>query len=240
MTRSARTSRWITLMLLLSATLGAAPLRAAPAATKSADDEAAYDAAISKRADGVIKALEIETDKDKASVVHKIVMDQYRTLRDWHGANDAPLKAARKSAGARDAAAAAAAQKKVDEFDASLKTVHDDFLDKLSAQLTPKQVDVVKDQMTYNVVHVTYNAYLSLYPNLKDEEKAQILAWLIEAREPAMDAGTSDEKHAIFGKYKGRINNYLSKQGYDTTQGKKKPKATSGPATQPAESPKVD
>lgn len=30
-----------------------------------------------------------------------------------------------------------------------------------------------------------------------------------------MDAGTSKEKHAWFGKYKGRINNYLSAQGYD-------------------------
>jgi hypothetical protein len=30
-----------------------------------------------------------------------------------------------------------------------------------------------------------------------------------------MDGGTSQEKHAWFGKYKGRINNYLSAQGYD-------------------------
>ena len=36
-----------------------------------------------------------------------------------------------------------------------------------------------------------------------------------------MDAGTSEEKHAIFGKYKGRINNYLSKAGYDMKQAEK-------------------
>jgi hypothetical protein len=30
-----------------------------------------------------------------------------------------------------------------------------------------------------------------------------------------MDAGSSDEKHKWFGKYKGRINNYLSSRGYD-------------------------
>jgi hypothetical protein len=39
--------------------------------------------------------------------------------------------------------------------------------------------------------------------------------WLKEARELAMDGESSDKKHAIFGKYKGRINNYLSAQGYD-------------------------
>jgi hypothetical protein len=30
-----------------------------------------------------------------------------------------------------------------------------------------------------------------------------------------MDGGSSEEKHALFGKYKGRINNYLSAQGFD-------------------------
>jgi hypothetical protein len=30
-----------------------------------------------------------------------------------------------------------------------------------------------------------------------------------------MDAESSDKKHWWFGKYKGRINNYLSAQGYD-------------------------
>ena len=36
-----------------------------------------------------------------------------------------------------------------------------------------------------------------------------------------MDAGSSEEKHAMFGKYKGRINNYLSAAGYDMKQAEK-------------------
>jgi len=36
-----------------------------------------------------------------------------------------------------------------------------------------------------------------------------------------MDGGSSEEKHAEFGKYKGRINNYLSKAGYDMKQAEK-------------------
>jgi len=54
-----------------------------------------------------------------------------------------------------------------------------------------------------------------MIPTLKETEKKQILTWLIEAREHAMDAESSDKKHAWFGKYKGRINNYLSAAGYD-------------------------
>nr|AIA90635.1 CAZy families PL1 protein [uncultured Chitinophaga sp.] len=69
--------------------------------------------------------------------------------------------------------------------------------------------------MTYGVVKVTYDATLEMIPSLKKEEQEQILAWLKEAREFALDADTSEAKHAAFGKYKGRINNYLSKRGYD-------------------------
>src|SRR5436853_335256 len=77
------------------------------------------------------------------------------------------------------------------------------------------QVEAVKDKLTYNVVHVTYKAFCEMIPTLNDEQKAYILATLKDAREEAMDGGSSGEKHAIFGRYKGRINIYLSKQGYD-------------------------
>ena len=69
--------------------------------------------------------------------------------------------------------------------------------------------------MTYNKVMVTYDAYLDEIPSLKDEEKAQIYSWMTEARELAIDAEGSKQKHEVFNKYKGRVNNYLSKRGYD-------------------------
>ncbi len=72
--------------------------------------------------------------------------------------------------------------------------------------------------MTYGVVDVTYTATLEMIPSLTDEEKAQIYAWLVEAREFAIDAENSNKKHEAFGKYKGRINNYLAKRGYNLTK----------------------
>jgi hypothetical protein len=69
--------------------------------------------------------------------------------------------------------------------------------------------------MTYGVLQVTYKAYQDMLPGLTSEQKKQILAWLTEARELAMDAESSEKKHAVFGKYKGRINNYLSAAGID-------------------------
>ena len=69
--------------------------------------------------------------------------------------------------------------------------------------------------MTYGVVDVTYKAYCDMIPTLTAEEKEQIMVWLVEARELALDAESSNKKHETFNKYKGRINNYLSKRGYD-------------------------
>ena len=88
----------------------------------------------------------------------------------------------------------------------------------LSLFLNEEQIEAVKDGMTYGVVKVTYEATLDMIPSLKEEEKVQIYAWLVEAREFAMDAENSNKKHAAFGKYKGRINNYLAKRGYNLTK----------------------
>jgi FtsZ-binding cell division protein ZapB len=34
----------------------------------------------------------------------------------------------------------------------------------------------------------------------------------------AISEGSAEAKHAVFGRYKGRINNFLSQQGYDLKQ----------------------
>jgi hypothetical protein len=102
-----------------------------------------------------------------------------------------------------------------------LKALHRDYLARLAEELTPAQIDQVKDGMTYGVVPLTFRTYERMLPDLTAAQKEQILAWLIEAREHAMDAGTSKEKHAWFGKYKGKINNFLSAAGIDMKQAEK-------------------
>lgn len=93
--------------------------------------------------------------------------------------------------------------------------LHSHFIAQLQTELTPEQVDMVKDGMTYGVLKRTYTGYINLLPQLTEAQKRYLMANLLEARELAMDKGSSDEKHATFGKYKGRINNYLSQQGID-------------------------
>jgi hypothetical protein len=161
-----------------------------------------YSKTIELRTADILKLLPL-TDPAKTARVHDIIVDQYRALKTWHGENDARLKAAGKDTNA------------VAEIKASLKVIHDQYLAKLAPELTPEQVDIVKDKMVYNKVQVTFKAYCDIIPVLTDAQKAHILDELKQAREEAIDGATVNEKSAIFKKYKGRIANYLSQQGVD-------------------------
>ncbi len=170
------------------------------------DTEAAYTKAIEKRVADILALLELK-DAAKTAKVHDALIAQYRALRDWHDVTDQKLKGTTPDA--------------AKEIAASLKDLHEKFISKLSIELSPEQIVTVKDKMTYFKVKVTYDAYCQALPKLTETEKQKILDWLKEAREEAMDGGSANEKSAIFKKYKGRINNYLNKQGHDVKQAQK-------------------
>jgi len=162
--------------------------------------EAKYTAAIEGRTVDILKILAL-SDTNKVARVHDIIMAQYRALNAWHEVNDPKLKAAR------------ADQEATAKIRASVKILHAEFLSRLAENLTPEQIELVKDKMTYGKVQFTFAGYCAAYSDLSETNKQEILRLLKEAREEAMDGGSSDEKSAIFNRYKGKINNYLSKQG---------------------------
>ena len=173
-----------------------------------------YVSTILGRSKKVTDALNI-TGTEKGTEVLNIVANRYFELNDIYEERDSLKAAASKFTGdaKKQAQAFAESQK-----DSKLYRSHFAFDADLSLFLNAAEIETVKDVMTYNVVKVTYDAQCDMIPTLKEEEKAQILAWLKEAREFAIDAESSRKKHEAFGKYKGRINNYLSKRGYDLTK----------------------
>ncbi len=149
-----------------------------------------YVQTILTRSSKIVDALDMK-DKDVRANVLNIVCNRYFLINDIE-------------------------QKYTDETarQAELYKRHFAFAADLANYLTDNQITAVKDGMTYGVVERTYGAYLEKYPTLRDNEKRRIRTWLEEARELAIDAGSAKAKHAWFGKYKGRINNWLSKRGY--------------------------
>lgn len=175
-----------------------------------------YVESIVNRSQKIVDKLGL-TDAKVAEDVCNVIANRYFELNDIYEIRDAKVKAVKESGLTGDAKneALKAAE---NEKDAALYRSHFAFPASLSLFLNEEQIEAVKDGMTYGVVKVTYEATLDMIPSLKEEEKVQIYAWLVEAREFAMDAENSNNKHAAFGKYKGRINNYLAKRGYNLTK----------------------
>lgn len=169
--------------------------------------EASYEQVVMQRAQKIVAALQLPDSAQFKRVSHRVAK-QYLDLNTLHEG----VKTAKK---ALTEPSEENVKQLEAEANAQLAQLHANYLADLAKELTPAQVDQIKDGMTYGVLPKTYRGYQEMLPDLTETQKAQILTWLTEARELAMDADTSEKKHAWFGKYKGKINNYLSAQGID-------------------------
>jgi hypothetical protein len=161
----------------------------------------------------IVNTLEL-TDSGKYETVVELLAAQYFNLNQVHDKTRASLAAIR-SLQLSDEERKNKINKEEENKTAQLRKLHEKFVAKLHKKLTASQIEMIKDGMTYGVMPVTYAAYLEMILTLSTEQKEKIYNWLMEARELAMDEGSSEDKHKVFGKFKGRINNYLSAQGYD-------------------------
>ena len=154
--------------------------------------DSAYVKNIVNRSQKIVDGLNLD-DAQKAENVCNIIANRYFLLNQIHEAN----------------------KDNADKRDAELYKHHFELASALSVYLNDEQIDAVKDGMTFGRLKRDFNAQLDMIPTLTDEEKAQVLIWLKEAREYAMDAANSKGKHFWFDKYRGRTNNWLSARGYD-------------------------
>lgn len=174
-------------------------------AVMAQERDPAYVETISKRVDGNMKDLGI-TDPAVYEKVKAVIVNHYYTINDLDNAKDSLQKAG------------VTTENATNYVEAKLYRHHFSFITELMMNLNDEQVEGVKNALTYNVLNVTYTAQLDMIPTLTNEEKRRIYVWLVEARELAMDQGSSSKKHDVFGKYKGKINNYLSARGYNLTK----------------------
>lgn len=174
----------------------------------------AYHNTINQRSAKIVATLGI-ADSSKFYQVRDIIAKQYSDLNDVYAIRDS----SRKEVKVQFAADKNILNQKLELIEksttAKTDSLHVLYLKKLNSLLSAQQIEKVKDGMTFGVLPLTYKAYQDMILTLSDIQKKQILDWLTEAREHAMDAESSEKKHAWFGKYKGRINNYLSAAGFD-------------------------
>ncbi len=179
----------------------------------SNEQQEQYLKVITERSAKIVNTLSI-TD----SVIYKKVLgdliNQYSQLNTIHEQFKTATEEIKKQTLSAEERAAQI-KKEEEKKSAQLLQLHNSFLAHIKENLSDEQIELVKDGMTYRIFPITYAAYQDMILTLTAEQKTKIYGWLKEAREQAMDEGSSDKKHAVFGKYKGRINNYLSAAGYD-------------------------
>lgn len=181
-------------------------------AQQYADPE--YIKVTNERASKIVEKLALN-NKEKEIAVTNIIAQQFRDLSKIHDGRDAEIKKVKDDSSLAKEKQNAEIEKLKSKADKSIDKLHKAYLKKLGTQLNEAKITEVKDGMTYGVLPITVAGYNDMSLNLTKEQKEYIYNALVEAREHAMDGGSSKEKHGWFGKYKGRINNYLSKQGYD-------------------------
>jgi hypothetical protein len=199
---------WLAAPTILASFGADGPVAAAP------DDDPSYTKVLEKRAADVLDVLGLD-DPAKAARVRGVVIEQYRGLRKLHDARDSAIKALKDRRDQDKAELNRQIEAEHARADAAASALNDQFLAALAVDLSPNQVEKVKDKMTYNKLRVTYDAYLEMLPDLTPEQKKVVFDTLKEARDRATYAGSAEEKSDVFNKYKGRVNNYLSAQGYD-------------------------
>jgi len=161
------------------------PAQLAVVASLAPPATAASDAALEKRVAAMVASMEL-ADPAKQERLHAVLTANLRAVRDAHNAGL--------------------------QLD---PTVHKDLIAGLQADLTPEQVDSVKDKLTINKVPITFKGYHQILPNLKPEDDRMILEQLQQAREDCLDVKNPDEMTPIFKKHKTEIERYLNSHGYD-------------------------
>jgi hypothetical protein len=182
-------------------------------AADPADDAARKK--IDQKAAKVVESLKL-ADSGKAAAVKAITADWLAALAAWHKEYDPELtrlwgewnKA--RAVVPKDEFPGEVIAHQIDAVYASLKPAYEDFLKRLSAELTAEQIDAIKEGWSRSPgMTRTYNAYLEIVPDLTAKDKDAIKALMLQAREAAMLTDADKEIVAIYKRYKVKVEQYV-------------------------------
>src|SRR3954470_4427415 len=181
------------ILMVLAGGLAKAVCAGGPATAASAG---AIDAAMRKKIDQkaakIVKSLKL-TDAGKAAKVKAIASDWLAVMMTWHKEHDAELNRLwrewnkARAVVPKDEYPGEVIAHQIDAVYASLKPAYEDYIKRLSAELTAGQVDAIKEGWSRSPgMTRTYNAYLEIVPDLTAKDKEVIKARMLMAREAAM------------------------------------------------------
>lgn len=150
-------------------------------------------------------------DVAKEERVKAAIALHLKTVRDWH--NDHPYTSV--PAGINPATGNPLSQldRQVIANSAIPRTVHENLMTALRKELSEGQVEMILDKYTVGKVAFTMAGYKAIVPDLTTGEEAQILTYLKQAREQAIDYKNMNQISAIFEIYKTKSEQFLNSNG---------------------------
>ena len=176
---------------------------------------AQVDTALESKAAGWVASLQLN-DNAKAEKVKAAIAAHLTAVKDWHNSHSFTLV----PAGINPANG-----NKLSELDRDIiicstkpKSVHENLMTVLKAELDSVQVETILDKYTIGKVDFTLKGYKAIVPDLTTKEEIEILKNLKQAREQAIDYKNMKEISAIFEIYKTKCEQYLNNNGRNWRQ----------------------
>jgi hypothetical protein len=173
------------------------------------------DTALENKASEWITSLKLNDDS-KGQKVKAAIATHLTAVRDWHNSHPYTMipEGINPTTGG-----------KLSEMDRQLiicstkpKSVHDNLMNVLKAELDSVQVEAILDKYTIGKVDFTLKGYKAIVPDLTPKEETEILKNLKQAREQAIDYKNMREISAIFEIYKTKCEQYLNNNGRNWRQ----------------------
>jgi hypothetical protein len=171
---------------------------------------AQVDTALESKAAGWVASLQLN-DNVKAEKVKAAIATHLTLVKDWHNSHSFTLV----PEGINPANG-----NKLSELDRDIiicsakpKSIHENLMAVLKAELDSVQVETILDKYTVGKVDFTLKGYKAIVPDLTSKEEIEILKNLKQAREQAIDYKNMKEISAIFEIYKTKCEQYLNNNG---------------------------
>lgn len=181
----------------------------------STDAKTKSDAETEAKAAEWVEALKLN-DAAKEQRVKAAIATHLKAVRDWH--NEHPFTAVPAGINPATGNRLSDLDRTIIAHSAKPASVHENLMNVLKAELTPEQVEFILDKYTIGKVDFTLKGYKAIVPDLKPEEEAQIVHYLKQAREQAIDYKNMKEISAIFEIYKTKCEQYLNNNGRNWRQ----------------------
>jgi hypothetical protein len=187
-----------------------------PAALRAAEPSAADEAKkVDQKTNKLIDGLRL-TDTGKAATAKTATREWLVAMLAWHKEHDAELKTLwsewikARAVVPKDEFPGEVIAHKIDDVYASLKPAYRDFISRLSAELSPEQVDALKEAWSHSPgMKRTYTAYLDIVPDLSEQDKQVIHDRMLMAREAAMLTDSDKEIVSIYKRHKVKVEQYI-------------------------------